>query len=149
VLASVLQWVRDPGTVLSACARLLRPGGLLAFAVFLEDYLRELAHARRLVGGGDLSVRRFSEDDLHALLDQSGFDVVWCERLRETRCVDGALAVIKYLAGTGATATAAGPGKPGDLHRLCRLYDKIYRGERGTPLTSDILVGIATGRAGN
>lgn len=146
VVASVLQWTGEPARTLARCARLLRPGGRLLFSVFLTDYLRELAAARTKLFGAGLPISLPSRTEITRAVTDAGLELRRQEHLREVLYFSSAMAVIKHLAGAGATATAQPAGHPTRLFELCRTYEERYRTAQGVAATSDILVGMAARR---
>jgi malonyl-CoA O-methyltransferase len=142
ILASTLQWLPHPERILESIRGLLVPGGQLLFAVFMEDYLRELLTTRASMGYHS-PIHHYSEPQVGDLLAGAKFRPVWTERIREKVFYPSAMAVVKSLAGIGATARHGSDRARHDLFEQCREYERRYRTEKGVPATEDILVGIA------
>jgi malonyl-ACP O-methyltransferase BioC len=128
---AVFQWTADPGRLFGRIAEKLGDGGLLGFATFAPETLREVA---ALTGGG-LAYRTGKE--LTALLEANGFEVLAAREELLTQEFDSPLDVLKSLKATGVTAVApAARWTRRKLAEFCEAYTGKFRLENGScPLT--------------
>ena len=92
VIHQVLHFLDEPGRALAEAARLLRPGGRLIvvdFAAHEEESLREHFAHRRL---------GFSGEEIAALMQDAGLDVLETRRIAPGRGETGKLTVVIWLA---------------------------------------------------
>lgn len=142
VLASVVQWLRNPSDVFGVIHRHLAREGRLFFSVFLEGSFAELHHLRK---SAQLSVPvRFPDQDAFVeQLSEAGFEPCALERLEGTRYFSTAREALKSLSSMGATAVAGKRLLPSELKRFCQRYEQAYKYEKGIPLTQCMLSGSA------
>ena len=145
--SSTLQWCEPLDGALAELLRVLRPGGLLLFATYGPDTLRELRAAQAAAGiaGG---VNEFR--DMHPigdLLTAQGWadPVLDAERLDVSYASPEAL--LRELRGVGSRRAA--PGAPVSRGRLQAMLDAYPRGADGrVRATYEVIYGHALGPAG-
>ncbi len=152
--ASVYQWMNDLETAFRESARILRPGGLFAFAFYGEGTLAELhqSHlaALREAGCEEKSyLQRFPsvEDSRQALL-AAGLQIedLWCETEVEWHAEPGAL--LRSLKKIGAQNAHVKRPRGLASRRLMLRMNEVYREKFGTsqgvPATYKVIFGLAT-----
>jgi malonyl-CoA O-methyltransferase len=141
-----LQWCNDLPATMRELLRVLRPGGLLMFATFGPDTLRELRACWQTIDDA-VHVNQFT--DMHDVGDEllrSGFadPVMEAETITVNyETVDMLMADLRAI---GANATAqggrAGLTTPAVLSRLRQAYER-YRQENLLPATYEVVYGHA------
>jgi malonyl-CoA O-methyltransferase len=141
-----LQWCNDLPATMRELLRVLRPGGLLMFATFGPDTLRELRACWQQIDDA-VHVNQFT--DMHDVGDEllrSGFadPVMEAETITVNyETVDRLMADLRAI---GANATAqggrAGLTTPAVLSRLRQAYEG-YRQENLLPATYEVVYGHA------
>jgi malonyl-CoA O-methyltransferase len=147
VSTSALQWLPSPDAALAEARRVLRPGGLLAIALFGARTLHELRSAWLETAPGHARTHRFPAlAELEASLAGAGFRQA---ALREEERVEhhpDARAVVRALKAIGASPAI--PGRSGLGGRRATLaaldrYEARHAGPRGTPATWHVLHALA------
>jgi malonyl-CoA O-methyltransferase len=124
----VFQWCGSLSAAFAECARVLRPGGVLAFSMFGEGSLCELREAWRRVDRYS-HVNTFpSRGGVTAGLRNSGFSLSGVKSVRQHRCYPSLLELMRELKALGAhNVTRDRPrhllGR-GTLERLAQGYEK-------------------------
>ncbi|MDF0748862.1 malonyl-ACP O-methyltransferase [Marinobacter sp. 71-i] len=124
----MIQWCRNPASVLAECRRVLRPGGRLMVSTLLDGTLDELREAWRRADPGHQHVNRFESE---AGFRQQAFDTLPVPDLAtETISLDypSPLALLAELKAIGAGFKGASrrhsATAPGRLRAMCRYYPK-------------------------
>lgn len=142
------QWVDDLAALFSECARVLKPGGLLAFTTFGPDTLRELraawassdeqAHVSRFLDMHDLGDAMIAAGLRDPVLDVDRYTLTYSEPRM----------LLKELQGLGATNadTARGRGLTGKQHyrRMLETYEGM-RVDGRIPATWEVVTAHAWG----
>ena len=140
-----LQWVNDLPAAFRELRRVLAPGGLLQFATFGPDTLRELRAAQPAPGRGGFS--RFTDmHDIGDMLVAAGFADPVIDMEPFTLTYDDVRAVMRDLKAIGAHSAAADrstalTGKAW-LAALARNYEAFRRDGR-LPATFEVIYGHA------
>jgi malonyl-CoA O-methyltransferase len=139
VSASSLQWMPPLGRTLGHVSRLVRPGGHFAFAVLLDETLRELhASEAAVVPGIPQAVALPSASEVGAGLAAGGF--VCAESFVDDHIVHApsAATLLRNLHDVGATGSLE-PSRPHLTRRqmrlLCEHYDAHFRDPQGVVAT--------------
>ena len=145
--SSTLQWCEPLDAALAELLRVLRPGGLLLFATYGPDTLRELRAAQEAAGiaGG---VNEFH--DMHPigdLLTEQG----WADPVLDAEHLEASYAspeaLLRELRGVGSRRAA--PGAPVSRARFRAMLDAYPRGGDGrVRATYEVIYGHALGPAG-
>jgi malonyl-CoA O-methyltransferase len=152
--ASVFQWLNDLPAALAEGARVLRPGGLLAFAMYGERTLWELREAHRLAvheaGDEHLShAHAFpGEAEVGRALASAGLATLQLFAEDELEQHPDVAALLRSLKRIGAQNASS--GRPAGLasrrvmHRLSTLYAERFGHEaQGIPATYHVIYGLA------
>jgi ubiquinone/menaquinone biosynthesis C-methylase UbiE len=145
VMASVLQWIVQPATVVAKTGETLRIGGTCAFSIFVNDSFFELFETRRSQHLA-VPVQCPEAGQVKSLFSSGQFRLVRYELFRQTMYFPDARSLLKNISSTGAGAT---PGKRlvrGEVDRFCACYEKKFRTDKGIPLTWQAAIGIAEKR---
>jgi malonyl-CoA O-methyltransferase len=141
-----LQWCNDLPATIQELLRVLKPGGLLMFATFGPDTLKELRACWQQVDDA-VHVNQFV--DMHDVGDEllrSGFADPVMEAETITLNYDSVDTLMADLRAIGANATAdggrAGLTTPALLSKLRQAYDS-YRSDRLLPATYEVVYGHA------
>jgi malonyl-CoA O-methyltransferase len=124
----VFQWCGSLPAAFAECARVLRPGGVLAFSMFGEGSLCELSEAWSRIDRYS-HVNTFpTRVSVAAGLHASGFSLSEVKVVRQRRCYPSLLALMRELKALGAhNVTRDRPrhllGR-GTLERLAQVYQK-------------------------
>ena len=142
----VLQWVSDPEQTFRELYRVVAPGGLLLFASFGPDTLKELRQAFARVDGGDHVSRFVDMHDIGDMLVHSGFQHPVMEMEQITLTYAELKSLLLDLKGLGAhnAATSRARGMMGRSawHRLEQAYEG-FRSEGRLPATYEVIYGHA------
>lgn len=140
-----VQWCGDFTTVLAEAARVLRPGGVLAFASLCEGTLHELQGSWRYVDDA-VHVNRFrSEQDYQHLCAASPLGLVELQVRPQVMHYPGLRQLTNELKALGAHNL--NPGRPGGLTGRARLTALLqayeaYRTPSGLPATYQVVYGV-------
>jgi malonyl-CoA O-methyltransferase len=139
VSASSLQWMPPLGRTLAHLADLLRPGGRFAFAVMLDETLRELHGAVAAVVPSIVKAAMLpSSTEVYAGLAAAG--LACTESFEDDHVVHApsAAALLRDLHDIGATGSLE-PGRPlltrRQMRLLCEHYDAHFRDALGVVAT--------------
>jgi malonyl-CoA O-methyltransferase len=140
-----LQWVNDLPATFRELRRVLAPGGLLMFATFGPDTLKELRAAQPGPGRGGFN--RFTDmHDIGDMLVAAGFADPVIDMEPFTLTYDDVRAVMRDLKAIGAHSAEADrpPGLTGRawLDNLARNYETFRRDGR-LPATFEVIYGHA------
>ena len=147
VASLLLPWIADPDALFAEVRRVLRPGGLFAFATLGPDTLHELRAASRAVDDTPRVLEFTDMPELARGLQQSGFaDPVLDRDLHQLSysTADALFADLRALGATNRRGDRAGhlTGR----HRLARLRDACdaFRGGDGRlSVTCEVIYGHA------
>lgn len=152
--ASVFQWLNDLSAALTEVNRVLRPGGLLVFAMYGERTLWELREAHRLsvqaAGGECLShAHTFpGEAEVERALASAGLATLQLFAEDEVEQHPDVTALLRSLKMIGAQNASS--GRPAGLasrrvmHRLSTIYAERFGHEaQGIPATYHVIYGLA------
>ncbi|MUT67953.1 malonyl-ACP O-methyltransferase BioC [Paenibacillus sp. NEAU-GSW1] len=133
------QWLSDPQQTLGALRRLLRPGGLLAFATFGPDTFREL-HAAfdEVYCASGLEPKRHgltfqSANEWGEKLREAGFSAIQHEQYDRKEEYATAREFLRAVKGQGASASEAATGGSHGSRRLFASMFKEYESRFSTP----------------
>lgn len=136
----MIQWCRDPASVLSECRRVLRPGGRLLVSTLLEGTLDELREAWSSADPEHQHVNRFQSE---ARFREQAFETLPAPQLAiETISLDypSPLALLSELKAIGAGYKGASRRQnvtaPGRLRAMCRYYPRDREGQIKATYTS-------------
>jgi malonyl-CoA O-methyltransferase len=147
---STFQWLPRLEPALAECARVLRPGGRLALALFGERTLHELRGAWREAAPGhrrDRTHRFFTRAELASALEAAGLRVL---ALREEQRVErhpdarSLLRALKAIGAQGAVPGRRGLSGRGTTLEALRRYDAAHGGPDGVPATWHVLYALAS-----
>jgi malonyl-CoA O-methyltransferase len=134
IIASVLQWLADPQTVLRRTAPILKPGGYLLFAGFVRGSFAEL-FATRASFGLPVSANCPEPRTLLRQITSAGFALPDQEILQDTLYFPSASALLKSISTFGGTAAAGQRLGRQELAAFCRSYEQQHKAASGIPLT--------------
>jgi malonyl-CoA O-methyltransferase len=145
VMASVLQWLALPATVVARAGETLRIGGFCAFSIFVNDSFFELFETRRAQHLA-IPVQCPEAGQVKSLFSSGQFKLVRYELFRQTMYFPDARSLLKNISATGAGATPERRLVRGELDRFCACYEEKFRTDKGIPLTWQAAIGIAEKR---
>lgn len=137
-----VQWCADFAAVLSEARRVLKPGGVLAFASLCVGTLHELRESWAQVDG-QVHVNRFREFERYRqLCDASGLRVRGLERVPHVLHYPDVRSLTHELKALGAHNL--NPGRPGGLTGRARIAGLIaayegFRQAKGLPATYQVV----------
>lgn len=140
-----VQWCADFAAVLAEAARVLRPGGTLAFASLCSGTLFELRDSWRAVDG-NVHVNRFREwGEYQRLCAASGLQVASLEAVPHVLHYPHVRSLTHELKALGAHNL--NPGRPGGLTGRARLLGMLdayegFREEAGLPATYRVVYAV-------
>lgn len=140
-----VQWCADFATVLSEARRVLKPGGVLAFASLCSGTLAELRDSWAAVDG-QVHVNRFRErGDYQRLCAASGLRVVSLQVRAQVLHYRHVRSLTHELKALGAHNL--NPGRPGGLTGRARLLGLIqayeqFRQPQGLPATYQVVYAV-------
>lgn len=148
VSSSVYQWLNDLPNAFAEIGRVLRPGGILALALFGEKTLYELRTSHQAVLGGERShVQNFPavSDIAAALADRfevldmhSEFEIEWHAD------VPGLLRSLKKIGAQNASKKRPqGLASRHVMQQMIAHYNHCYRSEQGIPATYEAIYLLA------
>jgi malonyl-CoA O-methyltransferase len=142
-----VQWCPDFSAVLSEAGRVLKPGGVFAFASLCAGTLFELRDSWQAVDGL-VHVNRFRErDDYQRLCADSGLAISSLEVLPHVLHYPDVRSLTHELKALGAHNI--NPGRPGGLTGRARIkalmdaYEEFRRGQ-GLPATYQVVYAVMT-----
>jgi malonyl-CoA O-methyltransferase len=143
----MLQWFADPALVFAEVARVLRPGGLLLFATFGPDTLRELRAAWDDADPQGVHVNRFIDmHDLGGALQGTGFAEPVLDVDRHRVLYPDVRALLAELKTIGAHNVNAGRARALTGRRRFETMVASYETLRlpgGLPATWEVVYGTA------
>ncbi|MBN1420941.1 MAG: alpha/beta fold hydrolase [Planctomycetes bacterium] len=145
---TALQWT-DLERAAAEIARVLRPGGALAFSAVVRGTFPELEAALLAVRGDAGNLWRLRPaTDYEDAFARAGLAIAWRDERTTTMRFPSARAFIASLRAIGATSAAGGarPLARTEIDAVLRAYDDAHRTPHGVPATYAILYAIA--RAG-
>jgi malonyl-CoA O-methyltransferase len=150
--ASMYQWVNDLPSAFSEIARVLRPGGLFAFALFGAGTLAELraAHTAALVESGHAAsshMQRFPDAQaVAAALARAGLtgELEALDEQEEHPDVPHLLRSLKRIgAQNAASQRPAGLSGRRTTERMMAIYQERFGVPGGIPATYQVIYGLA------
>lgn len=143
VSSSTLHWIQPLARTLQHLATLLERGGRFAFALMLEDTLRELHTLRAQIAPDNAPAQRMpSEAAVRQALQEAGLRVGLDEIETQVVHAETAAHLLRDLRAVGVTGGAlsrgARPLTRDELQRLLAAYDETYRDERGVRATYQV-----------
>ncbi|MBI5561322.1 MAG: methyltransferase domain-containing protein [Deltaproteobacteria bacterium] len=120
------QWTAGGGASFKEAARVLKPGGLLAFTTLGTDTLRELRESCAEAGISASPVPFIGMDALPILLDRAGLETVAMDRRPITREYPDMRGLIKTLRLIGAAPRIEGAGLSLATGTLLRKAGQVY-----------------------
>lgn len=156
VSSNVYQWVDDLPAAFREAARVLRPGGRFAVALFGERTLFELRDAHRQAAaahpGGHVShVQSFpAAAEVAAALASTGLECRDFASYPEIDWHPNVPALLRQLKQIGASNASAdrpkGLASRRVMQRMIALYEQAHRGPLGIPATYEVVCAIAVKR---
>jgi malonyl-CoA O-methyltransferase len=140
-----VQWCADFESVLSEAFRVLKPGGIFAFASLCVGTLFELRDSWRVVDGM-VHVNRFRELDVYQqLCAASGLDITSLQALPHVLYYPDVRSLTHELKALGAHNL--NPGRPGGLTGRARILGLIeayeqFREAKGLPATYQVVYAV-------
>jgi malonyl-CoA O-methyltransferase len=142
VVSSVLHWLKDFQQGFSELTRVLKPGGRIVFAAFLQGSFHELGTLRGRMGLS-VPVRFIDDDELPFLMKRCGLDLLEVSARNERHYFQSAWHILKYLSEIGSTAISGKRLSRSDLLGFCRDYETMFGTSNGIPLSCRYACGIA------
>jgi len=142
--ASMLQWVSSPELALCKISQLLKPDGVLYFAVFVEDSFKELT-AVRSNRGLPPAVWLPSESELFSTFERAGLNILKesLQPFHKTLQFTDAISALKSLSNIGATATTGKLLNREELDGLCMDYTSMFSKDGRVCLSYSSIIGMA------
>jgi malonyl-CoA O-methyltransferase len=151
--ASVYQWLNSLAAAFSEAGRVLRPGGVLALALFGGRTLHELRSAHRLAVAESGAARPSHAlnfpglEDLRLALPGSGLQVLQLFSEEERERHRDVAELLRGLKGLGAANAAsdrpAGLARRGVMQRMQQIYHASYGRPGEIPATYEVLYLLA------
>lgn len=140
-----VQWCADLSVVLRDMARVLKPGGVLAFSSLANGTLHELELSWQAAGSSGRVNRFRSFDDYAQQCTASGLQVLQLERRAHVQHYAEVRAITGHLRGIGAQHLQQGE-RPGLLgrgayQRLLQCYEQM-RQPAGLPVTWQVVYAV-------
>ena len=143
VAASVLQWLPRPDLGLREIHRVLSPGGVMVFSVFLKGSFCQIFSLRQDRNLG-IPLRLQSKDGFAGQVRAMRFSSLRLATFEEEYYFHSAFGVMKYLSGIGSNAVSGRRLLRKEILALCRDYEERFATAQGVPLTVRIAYGTAT-----
>jgi malonyl-CoA O-methyltransferase len=148
---SVLQWFIRPEATLGEYYRMLRPGGVLAFAIMGPATFRELAASFQQAAGTlplaespeVVAVSFSGEEKWQEFLAQAGFQEVVMQRQVRTETHPTVRHFLHALQATGATNPAPRPLSPRLFRQMAAIYHQAYGLNGSIPVTYEVIWAFA------
>ncbi|MDX1455389.1 MAG: malonyl-ACP O-methyltransferase BioC [Gammaproteobacteria bacterium] len=145
-----MQWLNDLDAALEEFKRVMRPGGLLTFATFGPDTLRELRSAWSEVDGFNHVNRFLDLHDVGDALVRAGFSEVVMDVEHFTLTYDSARDLMRDLKVIGAHNVTAGRSrglmgrkKLAAVEQAYEAFRADFDGEQKLPATYEVVYGTA------
>ena len=136
---ATFQWVHDMDALLERLARILKPGGLLAFTTFAPGNVKEVS----TITGVGLSY--LTEGQISKKLTETGFHRITLETLTLTEHFCSPRAVLAHLKATGVTASSENRvWTKASLSAFEKHYDAFKTSDGYYPLTYTPLYCVAS-----
>ncbi|MCV6598025.1 MAG: methyltransferase domain-containing protein [Mangrovicoccus sp.] len=129
--ASTVQWMEDPGALISRAVAALAPGGWLAVSGFGPDQYAELTALGSTANAPGLCPAQH----LAQVAQMAGAEVFEAEESRQTLWFDSTAHVLRHLRETGVNGGAARVWTRRALRAFCEDYETQFGGTKGVPLT--------------
>lgn len=152
VSTSTLQWLPQLTSAFAEMRRVLRPGGLLAVALFGAETLCELRGAWREAlppGAPDRTHRFPGAGAVAGALRRAGMAHARATSARLVEHHPDVLHLLRTLRAIGAGNAAPGGAVPAGLgarrvtERMVRAYEERHRGTEGIPATYEVVTAVA------
>lgn len=151
--SSVYQWVSDLPGAFSESARILREGGLFAFALFGQGTLRELKAAYRqaakITGGEAVHLHELPDmATVQQALTMAGFaeiELQQQELVEYHGAVTDLLRSLKHIgAGNVSSKAPRGLASRSLLEKMADIYKQCYEKDGKIPASYEVVYGMAT-----
>jgi ubiquinone/menaquinone biosynthesis C-methylase UbiE len=142
VASSVLQWLPRQDLGLREIRRVLSPGGVMVFSVFLRGSFCQIFSLRQDRNLG-IPLHLQSKGGFAGRMRASRFSSLRLATFEEEYYFPSALGVMRYLSGIGSTAVSGRRLLRKEILAMCRDYEERFATARGVPLTVRVAYGTA------
>jgi malonyl-CoA O-methyltransferase len=142
VVSSVFQWIATIEKAVSEINRVLIPGGVLYFSVFLEGSFSQLFSLRRK-RNLTIPVRLFGLDGFSKVIQNAGFEEIKSETIHEEYYFPTGREAIKFMSEVGSSAVSGERLSRRELLALFQDYEDTYSTALGVPFTINAALGTA------